>query len=95
MTHTIFTAIATSWQNRFKTRQLTVYVHWGERACASGHGDTFKEAFANAVTSMRETRDEAAWLEHQAVLLELGTPDNSTYRRDMIAAGRGELLGGA
>lgn len=42
-----------------------------------------------------ENRAEAAWLEHQAVLLELGGPDDSAYRRDMIAAGRSELLGGA
>lgn len=45
--------------------------------------------------NMADNRDEAAWLAQQAVLLELGGPDNSTYRREMIAAGRGELLGGA
>ena len=45
--------------------------------------------------NMADNRDEAAWLAEQAVLLELGGPDDSAYRRDMIAAGRGELLGGA
>lgn len=34
-----------------------------------------------------ENRAEQAWLDRSA-------PDDTTYRRDMIAAGRGHLLGG-
>lgn len=38
---------------------------------------------------------EEAEAERQAELAaEYGAPDDSAYRRDMIAAGRGELLGG-
>lgn len=45
--------------------------------------------------AMADNRAEAAWMEHQQSLMETGGTDNSAYRRDMIAAGRGHLLGGA
>ena len=45
--------------------------------------------------AMADNRAEAAWMEHQQSLMETGGTDNSAYRRDMIAAGRGNLLGGA
>lgn len=35
---------------------------------------------------------EAAWDSQQERLMESGGPDDSAYRRDMIAAGRGHLL---
>ncbi|MGB3898149.1 MAG: hypothetical protein WA973_06310 [Mesorhizobium sp.] len=38
---------------------------------------------------------EAAYLDHQRSIMESGGPDDSSYRRDMIAAGRGHLIGGA
>lgn len=41
-----------------------------------------------------ENRAEAAWLAQQERLMESGGPDDSAYRRDMQAAGRGHLLGG-
>lgn len=40
-----------------------------------------------------DSRAEAAWERHQESLMESGGPDDSAYRRDMIAAGRGHLLG--
>lgn len=45
--------------------------------------------------AMTDNRAEAAWLDHQQSLMESGGRDDSAYRRDMIAAGRGHLLGGA
>ena len=36
---------------------------------------------------------EDAWQRQQETLMESGGPDNSGYRRDMIAAGRSHLLG--
>lgn len=42
----------------------------------------------------RDNRAEAAYLDHQQSLMESGGPDNSSYRRDMISAGRCHLLGG-
>jgi len=44
--------------------------------------------------SDRDNRAEAAWMDQQQRLMESGGPDDSTYRCDMIAAGRGHLLGG-
>lgn len=43
--------------------------------------------------AIRDNRAEAAWCDQQERLMESGGPDNSSYRRDMIAAGRGHLLG--
>lgn len=43
---------------------------------------------------IRQNRAEDAYMDHQQSLMESGGPDNSSYRRDMIAAGRGHLLGG-
>lgn len=42
-----------------------------------------------------ENRAEAAYLDRQQSLMESGGLDDSAYRRDMIAAGRGHLLGGS
>lgn len=39
--------------------------------------------------AISDNRNEAAW----EALQERGAPDNSAYRRDMFAAGRGHLLG--
>lgn len=44
--------------------------------------------------AMIDNRAEAAWLDSQRSLIESGGPDDSAYRRDMKAAGRGHLLGG-
>lgn len=44
---------------------------------------------------MVENRAEAAWMDQQQSLMESGGLDDSAYRRDMIAAGRGHLLGRA
>lgn len=41
---------------------------------------------------MRDNAAEAAWCAQQERLMESGGPDNSAYRRDMIAAGRSHLL---
>lgn len=41
---------------------------------------------------IRENRAEAAWTARDESLTESGGPDDSSYRRDMIAAGRGHLL---
>ncbi|MFC6487320.1 hypothetical protein [Nitratireductor sp. GCM10026969] len=49
----------------------------------------------DAVEDWHDNRAEAAWVEHQERLMSSSGPDDSTYRRDMIAAGRGHLLGGA
>lgn len=43
--------------------------------------------------AMADNAAEEAWLEQQARLMESGGPDDSAYRRDMIAAGRGHLVG--
>jgi hypothetical protein len=48
----------------------------------------------DAVNEWHDNRDEAAYLDRQQSLMESGGPDNSAYSRDMIAAGRGHLLGG-
>jgi hypothetical protein len=45
--------------------------------------------------AMADNRAEAAWLDRQQSLMESGGVDDSAYRRDVIAAGRGHLLGGA
>ena len=42
--------------------------------------------------NMRDNAAEAAWCAQQESLMESGGPDQSTYRRDMIAAGRSHLL---
>lgn len=39
-----------------------------------------------------EDRAEADWQHRQDALMESGSPDDSAYRRDMIAAGRGHLI---
>ncbi|MCO5072061.1 MAG: hypothetical protein M9944_12725 [Rhizobiaceae bacterium] len=81
-----------------KTGHITVYIHSGESECYSGTGKNFDEALSCAVAEMKEQHDnaaEAAWIAQQETLMESGGPDDSTYRRDMINAGRGHLLGGA
>ena len=42
--------------------------------------------------AIAENRAEAAYEREQQSLMESGGPDDSAYRRDMIAAGRGHLL---
>lgn len=57
----------------------------------------FCEGWFQAIEHQQNEADnaaEAAYLDHQQSLMESGGPDDSTYRRDMIAAGRGHLLGG-
>jgi hypothetical protein len=39
-----------------------------------------------------ESVNEAAWERQQESLMESGGPDDSAYRKDIIAAGRGHLL---
>lgn len=43
--------------------------------------------------SIIRNRAEAAWMDRQQSLMESGGPDDSAYRRDMINAGRGHLVG--
>lgn len=81
-----------------KWKHISVYPHFeldGEDTCASGTGETFGEAFEAAMREVRERREaeaEAAWDRQQSDLMESGGPDNTAYRRDMVAAGRGHLL---
>lgn len=49
----------------------------------------------DAVDNWHDNQAEADYLAHQQSLMESGGRDDSAYRRDMIAAGRGHLLGGA
>lgn len=42
--------------------------------------------------AIEQDRNEAAWERQQQSLMESGGPDDSSYRRDMIDAGRGHLL---
>lgn len=42
---------------------------------------------------IRAHRAEAAWTDRQESLMANGGVDDSTYRRDMINAGRGHLVG--
>lgn len=58
-----------------------------------GRGETLF-ACIDAVEDWHDNRAEAAWVAHQESLMESGGPDDSAYRRNMIAAGRGHLLGG-
>lgn len=44
--------------------------------------------------AMADNRAEAEYLDHQQSLMESGGADTSAYRRGVIAAGRGHLLGG-
>lgn len=46
----------------------------------------------DAVDNWHDNQAEAAYLDRQQSLMESGGPDDSTYRRDMIAAGRGHLV---
>lgn len=48
-----------------------------------------------AVDNWHDNQAEADYLARQQSLMESGGRDDSAYRRDMIAAGRGHLLGGA
>ncbi len=50
-------------------------------------------ACIDAVEAWHDGLAEAAWLAQQERLMESGSPDDSAYRRDMINAGRGHLLG--
>jgi hypothetical protein len=45
------------------------------------------------VGAIMEARHEAAWEREQESLMESGGPDDSAYRRNLINAGRGHLLG--
>ncbi len=47
-----------------------------------------------AIENWHDNRAEAAWVAHQESLMESGGPDDSAYRRSLVAAGRGHLLGG-
>lgn len=69
---------------------------YGHGLClqATGTCQTLFECI-DAVENWHDNRAEAAWVERQERLMEIGGPDESAYRRDMIAAGRGHLLGGA
>jgi hypothetical protein len=56
----------------------------------------FCEGWFQAVNHLRDAADnaaEAAYLDRQQSLMESGGPDDSAYRRDMIQAGRGHLVG--
>jgi len=57
-------------------------------------GETLFECI-DAVDNWHDKQNEAAYERHQSALMESGGPDDSAYRRDMIAAGRGHLVGGA
>lgn len=89
-------ALTVNYQHKFN--QVTVYPHFehdGDQICASGSAENFDEAFTAAMVEVQGKRDNAAedaWQRHQEALMESGGPDNSAYRRDMIAAGRGHLL---
>jgi len=83
---------------------FAVYLHWDtedDTECCSGSGKTVDAALALALSEMAERQKqvadnaaEAAWCAQQERLMESGGPDDSAYRRDMKAAGRGHLLGG-
>lgn len=45
--------------------------------------------------AMADSRAEAAWMDRQQSLMEIGGPDDSAYRRSVIAAGRGHLVRGS
>lgn len=49
----------------------------------------------DAVDNWHDNQNEAAYERQQAAMMESGGPDDAAYRRDMIAAGRGHLLGDA
>lgn len=71
------------------------YGHAGEpHNDVTGDCQTLFECI-NAVDNWHDNRAEADYLDRQQSLMESGGPDDSAYRRDMIAAGRGHLLGGA
>lgn len=59
-------------------------------------GREFDKAMVRVVRDeqrrIRENRAEAAWTAREESLMASGGPDDSSYRRDMIAAGRGHLL---
>lgn len=59
-----------------------------------GNGRTLFECI-DAVENWHDNRAEAAWMDHQQSLMESGGHDDSSYRRDMTAAGRDHLIGGA
>ena len=59
----------------------------------TGNCQTMFEAI-EAVENWHDNQAEQAWERQQASLMETGGPDDSTYRRDMIEAGRGHLLSG-
>ena len=51
--------------------------------------DDFESDFPEDMT---DDENEAAWMEMQERLMESGGPEDSTYRKQMIGAGRGHLL---
>lgn len=73
-------------------------VHMKTAKCRTCGGIIFKLAGKAAkfchdeCESCRDNAAEAAWLAQQERLAETGGSDDSAYRRDMIAAGRGHLL---
>lgn len=79
---------------------FVVYLHPTTDTCTQGLGDTMAEAIAEARDELSERRAaadnaaEAAYLDRQQSLMESGCHDDSAYRRDIIQAGRGHLVGG-
>ena len=73
------------------------YANEAERRMKMLAAREFCEGWHHAVKRAADEADnaaEAAWMAQQERLMERGEPDDSAYRRDMIAAGRGHLLGG-
>jgi len=54
----------------------------------------FAKDLPGECAAITDNRAEAAWCDQQRRLMESGGPDDSAYRRDMKAAGRGHLLRG-
>lgn len=50
------------------------------------------EGIPGECAAMADNRAEAAWMDRQQSLMESGGPDDSAYRRSVIAAGRGHLV---
>ncbi|MER9355512.1 hypothetical protein NKI61_19780 [Mesorhizobium sp. M0514] len=50
------TTVSVALYTEVKTVPFTVYLHWGERQCVGGNGNTVDEALACALYQMGETR---------------------------------------
>lgn len=78
---------------------FAVYLHPNIDTCTQGLGETMADAIAKARDELARRRDaeenaaEAAYLDRQQSLMETGGVDTS-HRRMMKEAGRGELLAG-